>query len=112
MLAATRQARWRRTCLGWSRWVERSRHTHPATTKLPATRLAVPVVVGRLTRPELFTKAYGRVFTGWGVGGLLAPWLAGRLYDRTGGYAASLLFAAGSAVVASIVALAVPRNGD
>ena len=74
--------------------------------------VAVPVVVGRLTRPELFTKAYGRVFTGWGVGGLLAPWLAGRLYDRTGGYAASLLFAAGSAVVASIVALAVPRNGD
>ena len=44
--------------------------------------VAVPVVVGRLTRPELFTKAYGRVFTGWGVGGLLAPWLAGRLYDR------------------------------
>ena len=47
-----------------------------------------------LTRAvRLLPRRYGRVFTAWGLGGILAPWLAGRLYDATGGYAASVISA-------------------
>ncbi len=38
-------------------------------------------------------RIYGRVFTAWGTAGLLAPLVAGALYDWSGDYRAALLIA-------------------
>ena len=47
---------------------------------------------------------YGRVFTAWGVAGLLGPWLAGAVFDVTGGYTWALALAAGLAFLSATVA--------
>jgi len=44
-------------------------------------------------------RAYGRVFTAWGLAGLLAPWTAGRIFDVSGGYDAAMLVAAAVALI-------------
>ena len=49
-------------------------------------------------------RAYGRVFTAWGLAGLLAPWIAGLIFDLRGGYDAAMLVAAGMAVLSAICA--------
>ena len=51
---------------------------------------------------------YGRVFTAWGVAGLVAPGIAGYLYDTTGGYTLALALAAGAALLSAIVAATLP----
>jgi OFA family oxalate/formate antiporter-like MFS transporter len=48
--------------------------------------------------------AYGRVFTAWGLAGLLAPWMAGLIYDLRGGYDTAMLIAAGIAVLSAVCA--------
>ena len=48
------------------------------------------------------------MITAWGVAGLLAPGVAGYLYDATGGYTLALALAAGAAVLSAIVATALP----
>ena len=53
--------------------------------------VALPVICSRVFGPQKFGAAYGKVFTAWGLGGIVAPWLAGRLYDATGGYRAALI---------------------
>ena len=70
--------------------------------------VALPVLVARLYGANNMGKIYGRVFTAWGVGGIFAPWLAGRLFDVTGGYAAALLVSSASLAVAGLVGLALP----
>ena len=50
-------------------------------------------------------RIYGQVFTGWGVAGLIGPWLAGGLFDVTGGYGTALFVAAVLAMIAAITAL-------
>ena len=47
---------------------------------------AVPVELRRRTGPRDFARAYGKVYTAWGVAGLAAPWLAGMFYDARGDY--------------------------
>jgi MFS family permease len=51
---------------------------------------------------------YGRVFTAWGIAGLIAPSLAGHFYDESGNYAAALAFAAAAALLSSLVAATLP----
>lgn len=54
-------------------------------------------------------EAYGRVFTAWGLAGLLAPWSAGLIYDWRAGYETAMLIAAvialGSAIAAACFGL-------
>ncbi len=50
-------------------------------------------------------RIYGRVFTAWGTAGLAAPWFAGYLFDRSGGYQVALLTAAALAIVSTIAAM-------
>lgn len=72
--------------------------------------VALPVVTARIYGPDRMQSVYGTVFTAWGVGGILAPWLAGRLFDFTGGYAAALMVSAISLLVAGLCAIALPRE--
>ena len=69
--------------------------------------VALPVLVS-LYGSARMGRVYGRVFTAWGVGGLLAPWLAGRLFDMTGGYGAALLVSALSLLISGLSALLIP----
>ena len=52
---------------------------------------------------------YGRVFTAWGVVGLMAPGLAGHLFDQYGNYATSLTLAAAAALLSSLTAATLPQ---
>jgi len=57
-------------------------------------------------------RAYGRVFTAWGTAGLFAPWLAGQIFDWSGGYDLALSMASGLAAISILVALLIfRRNG-
>lgn len=59
---------------------------------------AINLQFGELNGP----KVYGRVFTAWGFSGLVGPWLAGALFDHTGGYSLPLICAAATAVLSAI----------
>lgn len=54
-------------------------------------------------------KAYGRVFTAWGLAGLLGPWVAGLLFDLGGGYGPAALAAGAAAVMSAGAALLLPE---
>ena len=72
--------------------------------------VAIPLETSTLFGPRGFSTAFGIIFTGWGAAGLVAPVLAGVLFDRTGGYAASVAASAASLVLAAAAALALPRR--
>ena len=63
-----------------------------------------PVVVSIIFGANASSKIYGRVFTAWGLAGLVGPWFAGYLFDKSGVYSVSLLTAG---VVSLISVLAV-----
>ena len=63
-----------------------------------------PAVVRDRYGPDGYPAAYGRVFTAWGVAGLIGPLGAGTLFDATGGYRLPLLLAALAAVASALVA--------
>ena len=63
-----------------------------------------PVAIVKLFGEASSSRIYGRVFTAWGLAGLLGPWLAGLLYDITGGYTLALLAAATSSALSVLVA--------
>jgi OFA family oxalate/formate antiporter-like MFS transporter len=63
-----------------------------------------PVAVIKLFGEASSSRIYGRVFTAWGLAGLLGPWLAGLLYDITGGYTLAMLAAATSSALSVLVA--------
>jgi len=64
---------------------------------------AVPVVILDRTGGRGFAAAFGRIFSAWGVAGLIGPSLAGLLFDHTGSYNSTLLLAGGAAVISLIV---------
>lgn len=64
----------------------------------------VPVELRRRTGPRDFARAYGKVYTAWGVAGLAAPWLAGMLYDARGDYTMALVIAAGLCCASAVAA--------
>lgn len=64
---------------------------------------AIPVVVFDRVGPRGFVRAFGRIFSAWGVAGLTGPSIAGLLFDHTGSYNSALLFAGGVALISLIV---------
>ena len=53
-----------------------------------------PIVTAVIFGRDLYARAYGRIFTSWGLAGLAAPWFAGFLYSHAGSYAIALWAAA------------------
>lgn len=51
---------------------------------------AVPAAVRNIWGSVRFAEVYGRVFTAWGLAGLIGPFIAGVLYDASGSYDAAL----------------------
>ena len=63
-----------------------------------------PAAIANLFPGESGPRAYGRIFTAWGTAGLLAPWLAGQIYDWNGTYIAALWVAAGLSILSAFTA--------
>jgi OFA family oxalate/formate antiporter-like MFS transporter len=47
-------------------------------------------------------KVYGRVFTAWGFAGLVAPWVAGLIYDSESNYRLALIVASVTALLSAL----------
>lgn len=48
-------------------------------------------------------QIYGAILTAWGVGGVVGPFVAGFVQDRTGSYTGGLVWIAGMLVIAAII---------
>ncbi len=68
-----------------------------------------PVATTRYVGLGESARAYGRVFTAWGLAGLLGPWIAGLLFDLGGGYGPAALTASAAAVLSAGAALLLPE---
>lgn len=64
--------------------------------------------IARYFGPGLFGRMSGRLYTAWGLAGILGPWVAGTAFDRTGGYAIAIAIAAGAMAAGAILSLALP----
>lgn len=66
----------------------------------------LPAIVARTYGVRRLASLYGRLFTAWGVAGLVAPYLGGLSFDRDGNYSTAVAAAALAAIVASILGAA------
>ena len=66
---------------------------------------AIAITYGTVTGARI----YGRVFTAWGTAGLLAPWFAGHLFDRSDSYTLALGTAGVLAVASALTATRLMR---
>lgn len=66
---------------------------------------ALPMIIARSYGGANVTRVYGRMFTAWGVSGLLAPFIGGLLFDTTGNYDGALIGAAAMALAAVLLGL-------
>ena len=62
-----------------------------------------PVAIASDYTEQSGPKIYGRVFTGWGIAGLLGPWVAGAVFDQYRDYDYSIAAAALTAFLATLV---------
>lgn len=67
--------------------------------------VAYPVAIVEGFGGARSATVYGRVFTAWGVAGLSGPWLAGLLFDMSGGYDTAIHTAIGIALMSVLVSL-------
>ncbi|MEM9141332.1 MAG: hypothetical protein AAGB15_15995 [Pseudomonadota bacterium] len=63
-----------------------------------------PAVIARRFGVAVGVHVYGRVFSAWAVAGLGGPWIAGWIFDTTGGYGTALWIAAGLACASAAIA--------
>jgi predicted MFS family arabinose efflux permease len=59
--------------------------------------------------PQAFGRMTGRFYTAWGVAALLGPFVAGLVFDHTGGYAHAVALAALAMAGGFALSLALPR---
>jgi MFS family permease len=71
---------------------------------------AYPAALGFYYGVENYGRMLGRLMTAWGVAGLLAPWLAGAVFDASGGYRPAVAGACAAAALAFLVSIALPRQ--
>eukprot|EP00240_Pyramimonas_obovata_P001647 CAMPEP_0118923330 /NCGR_PEP_ID=MMETSP1169-20130426/1896_1 /TAXON_ID=36882 /ORGANISM="Pyramimonas obovata, Strain CCMP722" /LENGTH=474 /DNA_ID=CAMNT_0006864301 /DNA_START=47 /DNA_END=1471 /DNA_ORIENTATION=+ len=72
----------------------------------------VMVAYVQLTRKMVgtsqFGKYFGRVFMAYGLGAFSGPYLAGYLFDKTGGYSQPILVAAGACILSAFLLTRLP----
>lgn len=66
---------------------------------------ALPMIIARSYGGANVARVYGRMFTAWGVSGLLAPFIGGLLFDATRNYDGALMGAAAMALAAVLLGL-------
>ncbi len=62
-----------------------------------------PTLVNHIFGPDYSAWAYGRIFTAWGIAGLVSPSLAGWLFDQYNNYNSSLLIAFILSIIAGLI---------
>jgi MFS family permease len=75
----------------------------------------MPMIIARFYGVERLGAIYGKLNIAYGLGGLIAPWIAGILYVRSGSYAGALYLGLGLATIGILVSLTIPsgaRAGD
>jgi hypothetical protein len=75
-----------------------------------ATAVAVPVGAARYFGPDRATAVFGRIFTAWGVAGLVAPVAAGAAYDAAHDYRGVLVALGAAAAMAAAAGAALPPD--
>jgi OFA family oxalate/formate antiporter-like MFS transporter len=66
----------------------------------------LPAIVARTYGVHRLASIYGRLFTAWGVAGLLAPYLGGLSFDREGNYSTAIAAAVLAATMAAMLGAA------
>ena len=64
--------------------------------------------VARYFGPGLFGRMSGRLYTAWGLAGIVGPWVAGSSFDRTGGYQAAIVIGGCAMAAGAVLSLALP----
>jgi OFA family oxalate/formate antiporter-like MFS transporter len=57
-------------------------------------------------------RAYGQIFTAWGLAGLLGPWFSGWLFDRSGSYFIALSIAGILTIISIVIASKISMESD
>lgn len=70
------------------------------------TSALLPMATRAVSRDRRFGTAYGRVFSSWGVAGLLGPAIGAALYDEAHGYSRSFAASLGGAAIAVVALIA------
>ena len=65
----------------------------------------IPVITASQFEADVSLAVFGRVFTAWGVAGLVGPWLGGLVYDLSGSYRMAFIVAGGAALIALFVSM-------
>jgi MFS family permease len=66
----------------------------------------LPAIVARTYGVHRLASIYGRLFTAWGVAGLVTPYLGGLSFDRDGNYSTAIAAAVLAATMASMLGAA------
>jgi len=64
--------------------------------------------LARYFGPGLFGRMSGRLYTAWGLAGIVGPWVAGSAFDRTGSYTPAIAVAACAMAAGAVLSLALP----
>lgn len=70
---------------------------------------AIPATVRSMWGTDGFAEAYGKVFTAWGVAGLIGPAAAGILFDATHSYVAALTIAGSLSAMSAALSSRLPE---
>ncbi len=73
---------------------------------------AYPSALGFYYGVVNYGRMLGRLITAWGIAGLLAPWLAGAVYDASGGYTLAVVLAGTAAAIAFFVSALLPPTPE
>lgn len=69
-----------------------------------------PVAVAQYFGPDRVAAVYGRLFTAWGAGGIVGPFVAAHAFDTTGGYRTAMIAASAAAIIATACTAWLPRQ--
>lgn len=74
------------------------------------TSALLPAATREVSEEGRFGAAYGRVFSSWGVAGLLGPAVGAALYDESLGHSRSFAASLGGAAIAAVALLVLQRQ--